>query len=407
MEKEAQTYQLWIQSYPHDAIPHGNLRANFAALGQFEKAVAETQEAGRLEPNNVVSYSNLGQNFLALNRPDDTKAVFEEALANKLDGGSLRLWMYYLAFLPGDSAQMERQVAWGAGKPGAEDPLLSAQSDTEAYYGRLAKARDFSRRAKDSAIRADSKETAALWQLSAAVREAEFGNPGPAKQGVVAALALAPGRDVKVLAALPLARVGDTARAKAMVEGLEKSDPLNTVLKLYWLPTIKAAIELNEGNSAQALVLLEVAAPYELGEPPPVQEGTLYPAYLRGQAYLAAHNGNAAAAEFQKLLDHRGILANFPLGALARLQLGRAYTLSRHRQSENRIPGFPQPLERRRPRHPHSEGSRGGVREVAVKAVFFLWFIAEAAVLLGGLKFSRFRFLNALKTAETMMVFPP
>jgi Flp pilus assembly protein TadD len=328
LEKEAQTYQLWIQSYPHDAIPHGNLGVNFAALGQFEKAVAETQEAERLEPNNVVSYSNLAQNFLALNRPDDTKAMFEQALANKLDGGNLRLWMYYLAFLRGDSAQMERQVAWGAGKPGAEDLLLSAQSDTEAYYGRLAKARDFSRRASDSAIRADSKETAALWQVSAAVREAEFGNPAPAKQNVAAALALAPGRDVKVLAALALARVGDTARAKAMVEGLEKSDPLNTVLKLYWLPTIRAVIELNEDNSVRALVHLEAAAPYELGEPPPVEAGTLYPAYLRGHAYLAAHNGQAAAAEFQKLLDHRGILVNFPLGALAHLQLGRAYTLS-------------------------------------------------------------------------------
>ena len=328
LEKEAQTYQLWIQSYPHDSIPHGNLGANFNALGQYQKSVAETQEAGRLEPNNVVSYSNLGQNFLALNRLDDAKAMFEQAMASKLDGGSLRLWMYYLAFLRGDSAQMERQVAWGAGKPGAEDPLLSAQSDTEAYYGRLAKARDFSRRAVDSAVRADSKETAALWQVSAAVREAEFGNPAPAKQGVAAALALAPGRDVKVLAALALARVGDTARAKAMVEGLEKSDPLNTVLKLYWLPTLKAAIELNASNSARALVFLEAAAPYELGEPPPVQEGTLYPAYLGGQAYLLAHNGSAAAAEFQKLLDHRGIVVNFPLGALAHLGLGRAYALS-------------------------------------------------------------------------------
>src|SRR5712692_2574238 len=199
LEKEAQTYQLWIQSYPHDSIPHGNLGANFNALGQYQKSVAETQEAGRLEPNNVVSYSNLGQNFLALNRLDDAKAMFEQAMARKLDAGILRLFMYYLGFLPGDSTQMEQQLAWGAGKPGAEDALLSAQSDTEAYYGRLAKARDFSRRAVDSAVRADSKETAALWQVNAAVREAEFGNIAVAKQGVTAALALAPGRDVKVL----------------------------------------------------------------------------------------------------------------------------------------------------------------------------------------------------------------
>jgi tetratricopeptide (TPR) repeat protein len=133
---------------------------------------------------------------------------------------------------------------------------------------------------------------------------------------------------VKVLAALASARVGDTARAKAIIVALEKSDPLNTVLKLYWLPTLKAAMELNGGNSAQALESLEAAAPYELGEPPPTQEGTLYPAYLRGQAYLLSNNGPASAAEFQKFLDHRGVVINFPLGALAHLGLARAYALS-------------------------------------------------------------------------------
>jgi hypothetical protein len=236
--------------------------------------------------------------------------------------------MYELAFLRGNSAQMDQQVAWVAGKPGDEDVLLSAQSDTEAYYGRLTKARDFSRRARDSAVRADSKETAALWQVNGALREAEFGNSEPAKQGVAAALALAPGRDVKVLAALTMARIGDTSRAKAMVEQLEKSDPSNTVLKLYWLPALNAAIELNAGNSAQALVSLEAAAPYELGAPPPFQMGTLYPVYLRGQAYLLSRNGPAAATEFQKFLDHRGIVVNVPLGALAHLDLARAFALS-------------------------------------------------------------------------------
>jgi eukaryotic-like serine/threonine-protein kinase len=223
---------------------------------------------------------------------------------------------------------MEQQLSWGAGKPGAEDPLLSAQSDTDAYYGRLTNARDFSRRAVDSAIRADSKETAALWQVNAALREAEFGNGGAAKHDVSAALALAPGRDIKVLAALALARVGDSARARAMVEELERSNPTNTVLKLYWLPTLKAAIEVDSSHAAQALESLEAAAPYELGEPPPTQEGTLYPAYLRGEGYLLARQGQAAATEFQKLIGHRGIVINFPTGALAHLQLGRAYAMS-------------------------------------------------------------------------------
>jgi serine/threonine protein kinase/Tfp pilus assembly protein PilF len=328
LEKEAQTYVLWIQSYPRDAIPHINLGANAAALGQYEKCLAEDQEGIRLEPNNVAGVGNLTQTYIALNRLADAKATWEQARARGLDGGGLRLWVYVLAFLQGDSAQMEQQVAWSAGKPGAEDPTLSAQSDTEAYYGRLAKARDFSRRAVDAALRADSKETAALWQVNAALREAEFGNLAQAKRDVTSALALSRGRDVKVLAVLTLALSGDQAGAKAMVQELEKSNPANTVIKVYWAPTLRAAIELEEGNPSQTLVFLEAAAPYELGEPPPISPGTLYPAYLRGQAQLMAHNGAAAAAEFQKLLDHRDIVANFVTGALAHLQLGRAYAMA-------------------------------------------------------------------------------
>ncbi len=328
VEKEAQTYILWIQSYPRDPIPLTNLGANSGILGQWEKSVAETQEALRLDPNDVIAYQNLVEAFLAMNQLDNAKATIDQALARKLGGGYLHLVMHYLAFLEGDSVRMEQQVAWGSGKPGDEDILLSAQSDTEAFYGRLTRARDFSRRAVDSAVRADSRETAALWQVNAALREAEFGNSIAAKQGVTAALALAPGRDVKMLAALTLARAGDTVRAKAIVAELEKDNPLNTVLKLYWLPALKAAIELNEGNSAQALMLLEAAAPYESGGPPPFQLGTMYPTYLRGQAQLSAHNDTAAAAEFQKFLDHRGIVLNFPLGALAHLGRARAYALS-------------------------------------------------------------------------------
>ncbi len=272
------------------------------------------------------NHVNLAQIYLFLNRLDEAKTTFDQALAGELDGGSLRLYMYYLAFLRGDSAQMEQQAAWGAGKPGDEDRLLSAQSDTEAYYGRRSKAQDFSRRAVDSAVRADSKETAALWQANAALREAEWGDTALARQGVTAALALSPGRDVKVAAALALARIGDAPRATALVAELEKSYAANILLKLYWLPTISAAIELNKGNSSQALVYLEAAAPYEL------QAGTfinyLYPAYVRGQAYLLTHNGTAAAAEFQKLVDHRGIVGNFVTGALLHLQLGRAYAMA-------------------------------------------------------------------------------
>jgi len=327
LEKESQTYELWIANYPRDDVPHNNLGNIYSNIGQWEKALAEQQEALRLAPGDVSGYANLGLIYITLNRLDEAKAVFDQALARKLDAGQLRVAMYSLAFLRGDSAQMEQEVAWGAGKLGAEDVLLSAQSDTEAYYGRLNKARDFSRRAVDSAVRADAKETAALWQVNAALREAEWGGSVAAKQGVTAALALSQGREVKVAAALALARIGDAPRATALVGELERSSTTNTLLKLYWLPTINAAIELNKGNPSQALVSLEAAAPYELG-----QAGTfinyVYPAYVRGQAYLLAHNGSAAAAEFQKVLDHRGIVLNFVTGALAHLQLGRAYTMA-------------------------------------------------------------------------------
>ena len=327
LQQEVQTYELWIASYPRDSVPHENLGANYFNTGQYDGALAEFQEGARLAPEHILSYANLGAAYLCLNRLNEAKATFDQALARKLDGGWLRENMYYLAFLRGDVAQMQQQVAWGAGKPGDEDALLSKQSDTEAYYGRLKQARDFSRRAVISALRSDSKEAAAYWQLNAALREAELGNTASAKQGVTAALALSSGRDVKVAAALALARIGDTPRAKALTEELKKNYPSNTLLNLYWLPTVNASVELRKANPSQALVDLESAIPYELGG-----AGTfisyLYPVYVRGQAYLLAHDGTAAAAEFQKIADHRGIVQNFVTGALAHLQMARAYAMA-------------------------------------------------------------------------------
>ena len=327
VDKEAQTYQLWIENYPRDPVPHHNLGANYFNVGQYDRALAEFQEGTRLAPDHVISYANLGAAYLCLNRLDDARVTFDQALARRLDSGWLRENIYSLAFLRADANEMQQQVAWSAGKPGDEDPLLSKQSDTEAYYGRLKKARDLSRRAVDSAIRADSKEVAAFWQLNAALREAELGNTASARRGVTAALALAPGRDAKVVEALTLARIGDVSRAKALAEELEKSYPTNRFLKLYWLPTINASIEISKGNSSQALLDLEAAAPYELGGAATFIS-YLYPAYVRGQAFLLAHNGNDATTEFQKVLDHRGIVVNFVTGSLAHLQIGRAYAMA-------------------------------------------------------------------------------
>jgi tetratricopeptide (TPR) repeat protein/predicted Ser/Thr protein kinase len=328
LDKASQVYELWEQSYPREMVTHNNLGVIYSVLGQNEKSVVETEEALRLEPNAINGYGNLAVSNLTLGRLDAAQQVLDQARARQLDGGWLRQVAYFVAFLKNDPGQMAQQVEWAAGKPGDEDVLLSAHSDTEAYFGRLTKARDYTRRAADSAMRADSKETAAVWQVNAALREAEFGNIAAAKQAVSTALALAPGRDVKMLSALALARCGDTARAKAMVEELEKADPSNTVLKLYWLPTLRAVIDLNGNNSAQALQSLEAAAPYDLGTPQQFALGTMYPVYVRGQAYMQMRNGASAAVEFQKIVDHGGLVINFPLGALTHLQLGRAYALS-------------------------------------------------------------------------------
>ena len=237
LEQASQVYELWAKTYPQDLVPPTNLGDIYAQLGQYEKAVTETQYGLRLEPT-MVGYGNLAGDYLALNRLDDVNKTIEQALG-KFEGDTLHWGIYQLAFLKGNAAEMERQLAWAAGKPGSEDILLSFQSDTEAYYGRLVKARDFSRRAVDAAVRNDSRETAALWQVNAALREAEVGNTAAAKQDVAAAVTLSPGRDVKMFATLTLARVGETARAKAIVEELQKSYPSQTVLKVYWLPTIK------------------------------------------------------------------------------------------------------------------------------------------------------------------------
>jgi eukaryotic-like serine/threonine-protein kinase len=327
LEQASQVYELWAKTYPQDLVPPTNLGDIYAQLGQYEKAVTETQYGLRLEPS-IVGYGNLVADYLALNRPDDVKKTIEQALHGKFEGDTLHWGIYQLAFLQGDATEMERQLAWAAGKPGSEDILLSFQSDTEAYFGRLVKARDFSRRAVDAAVRNDSRETAALWQVNAALREAEFGNSAAAKQDVAAAVSLSPGRDVKMFASLALARAGETERAKTIVEELQKSYPSQTVLKVYWQPTIKASLELNANNASQAVVFLEAAGPYELGKPSQFQLGTMYPAYIRGLAQLMAHNGSAAAAEFHRIIDHRGIVLNFPLGALAHLQLGRAYAMA-------------------------------------------------------------------------------
>ncbi len=325
VEKATEAYELWAKSYPRDMVPHVNLGVIYSALGQYDKAIAETEIQQRMEPS-IVGYGNLAGNYINVNRIKDARQTLQEAQQKNFDGLTIRGDLYSLAFLSGDMQEMERQVAWGAGRPGEEDQMLNGHADTQAYYGHLEKARDLSRRAADSAVRSDAKETGAQWIAFQALREAELGNLAVARQDVTRALALAPGRDVKVLAALALARAGEASQSRTMLEALQKSEPSNSYLKVYWFPVIEASIAMAQLAPDRAVVALEPSLPYELGGPPPGT--TMYPAYIRGLGFLAQRNGPAAAAEFQKFLDHSGVVQNFLLGSLAHLQLGRAYAIS-------------------------------------------------------------------------------
>jgi DNA-binding winged helix-turn-helix (wHTH) protein/Flp pilus assembly protein TadD len=330
IEKSIETSRLTVQSYPNESGPHNSLAFYYEELGEYDKALAEEQEEIRLAPNQAVAYSNLMEDYTALNRLEDAKSAYRQALAHHLDGIFLHDDMYAVAFLQGDTQEMNHQVALTVASPGAEDIMLSSQSDTEAFYGRLQKARELSSQAVQSAMRRNQKETAAIWQLNAALREAEFGNSEQATERIKVGLAIASGRGIQTLAALTWARLGDAARTQAISAGLQKQFPSDTLLNHYWLPTIRASIELSNGNAAQALTILGDAAPYEFGFPEPQFEegGLLYPIYVRGQAYLALHRGAEAALEFQKILDHHYILVNAPLVPLARFRRAQALALT-------------------------------------------------------------------------------
>jgi tetratricopeptide (TPR) repeat protein/tRNA A-37 threonylcarbamoyl transferase component Bud32 len=329
LQKANQTYELWSQAYPRNPAPHNNLGVNYSALGQYDKAVTEYLESCRLNPDSGTLYANLVADYSRLGRLGEARAAYELAMSRKLEYPGLHSNRYGVAFLEGDVEEMQRQADWATGNPETEGILLSAQSDTEAFSGRLGRARELSQRAVDSARRASEKETAAEWEMNDALREVEFSNTAQARSATAAALALASTRDVQILAALALARAGDSNRAQKMADELQNQNPLNTKINGYFLPTIRAAVEINRKNPAKAIEILQVVAPYELGnpDPDPVVGAMMYPVYVRGQAYLLLHQGSAAAAEFQKFLDHRGVVVNCPLGALARLGQARAYAM--------------------------------------------------------------------------------
>jgi len=328
LEKAAQTFQEQVQAYPRDYRAHLDLGNQYASLGEWEKGREAYADSLRLAPDNVAPYVNVVNVLLALQRFDEAQQVAQQAQARKLDNVLLRQNVYDLAFVRADSQAMTEQLQWFTGKP-EESIGLSLASDTEAYAGHLHKATELTKRSVDSAIRADSKETGAVTQEIAAQREAAFGDPTDAKQDAAQGLKLYPASSgVEVEAALAFALAGDTTRADSLAQDLNKRFPLDTQMQSLWLPAIKAQLALDRKNPAEAISDLQAATSIELGS---VAFGNgnscLYHTYIRGDAYLAAGQGIAAAAEFEKILDRSGIVLNCWTGSLARLGLARAYAL--------------------------------------------------------------------------------
>jgi serine/threonine protein kinase/tetratricopeptide (TPR) repeat protein len=330
LEKANLVYEQWGRVYPRDSIPFGAVGTNRMAVGDYERARADILQATERAPDWISNFVNLIWVNLALNRAADAKSVSERWIARLPNHSRLHITRYAVAFMDGDTAEMRRQAEWTTGHPGDEDMQLSFQSDTEAYGGRLVQARDLSRRAVAVAERNDQKETAALWSLSGALHEAEVGNVLQARQQIGAVLREASSPDLRALAALAFARSGATQRAVELAEAVGRELPRNTMLQNYWLPTIRASVAMTRHDAVAALELLKMVRPFDLGvpNPEPSMNGTLYPVYVRGEAYLEAGRASEAAAEFQKIIDHRGIVLNFITGALAHLQLGRAKALN-------------------------------------------------------------------------------
>jgi serine/threonine protein kinase len=328
IEKAIQNNELWRQTYPRDAAPYRELAFLYGTLGDLDRSLAEGQEAVRVEQSSSNNYLDLGIYYAALNRLDEAEAAYKQEEGLKLGNAFLLQWRYQLAFLKGDAAQMAQTSAAAMGMPGTEDLLLAAQSDTEAWYGRLKSARELTQRAMESAQHDDARETAAAYLAASSLREVGSGNRELARAAATGALRLAPNRDVRAMAALALARAGDPAAAEKLAAELDQTLPLDTLVQRYWLPTIRAAVAIERKDPDRALELLKVASTIELGQPTALSV-FLCPVYLRGEAYLLLHDGKAAAAEFQKFSDYRGLVGNFQWGALARLGLARAYVMQR------------------------------------------------------------------------------
>src|ERR1700685_810400 len=330
LDRAVETFREWEDNFPRDEVAYTNLASLYATEGRYEQAVEQGRESIQLNPENVIGYENLMGSLLNVNRFDEARQTYQAAMQHKLDDDSPHLYLYAIGFIQNDEKTMAQQSAWFEGRPDLEHEILGLESDPAAYAGHLSAARQSTARAIQSAVRADNKEAAAAWQLNGAWREALVGNLNEARQDAIAGLALAPeSRDNEALAALILARTGEKARAEALISDLAKRFPPHVVVQSYWSPIVDAQLALAAKDPKAAIERLQtVTAPFDLSVPGNEYSSCLYSIYLRGEADLAMGQGNAAATEFQKILDHRGVDWNCVTCALAYLELGRAYNMS-------------------------------------------------------------------------------
>ena len=320
-------FELSAQTYPRDTS-FSNLGLIYSELGDYEKALTAFEDAVKINSGIGNWYATLMLGYLQLNRMDDVKAAARKAQEQKMDAPEIHPNLYWVYFLQHNTAGMEREASALMGKPGYEDQMLNYESDTALSEGQLAKARELTRRAIDIAQKAGEQEAAALYRAHGAVREALAHNDDAAKQQAGDALAISHGRDVEALSAIALGMAGDAKQADRLANDLAKRFPEDTLVQFNYLPSIHAAIQVRNGDGEAAVKALVPAGPYELGGNLETVIFVIYPVYFRGLAYLEAKQGAAAAAEFQKILDHPGAVRSEPIGALAHLELGRAFILS-------------------------------------------------------------------------------
>jgi eukaryotic-like serine/threonine-protein kinase len=328
--KAIEACDLWIQDYPRSELPHVYLGAAILpVVGQYERALEESSEGVRLRPDFALAYAFRIRASTALNRFDEAEATYAQTLERKLHTPYIDLEMYSLAFAQNDTAGMAQHATKLAALPRLGHTMLSMEGDTAAYSGHLRDARELSRRAMDSAQRGGEKDAPAVYSDTSALREVWFGNTSEARRRATLALKLSTGRDLQYFAALAFAYTRDDVRAKALADDLDKRFPEDTIVQFNYLPTVRGRLALNKGDASGAIASLAVAVPYELGATRAIDLDwtAMFPVFVRGEAYLAARKGGEAAAEFQKILDHRGLVLNQPIGALAHLGLGRAYVL--------------------------------------------------------------------------------